>query len=86
MTTGKITEAEEVADLIDREQPTVANTLRRMDRDGLVKTGPDPSNRLQVLIRLTEKGRSLERPLTAEAQSINKAAAAKASASELDAF
>ncbi len=76
----------EIARRLDCEQPTVANTLRRMERDGLVKTGPDPSNRRQVLIRLTERGRSLERPLTAEAQTINEAAAAKIFASDLDAF
>ena len=76
----------EIARRLDCEQPTVANTLRRMERDGLVETGPDPSNRRQVLIRLTERGRSLERPLTEEAQTINEAAAAKMSASDLDAF
>ena len=76
----------EIARRLDCEQPTVANTLRRMERDGLVETGPDPSNRRQVLIRLTEVGRSLEWPLTEEAQTINEAAAAKMSASDLDAF
>ncbi|HLJ70020.1 MAG TPA: MarR family transcriptional regulator [Roseiarcus sp.] len=76
----------EIARRLDIEQPTVANTLRRMERDGLVKAEPDPSHRRQVLIKLTEKGRKLERPLKLEALAVNQAAAAKISASDLEAF
>lgn len=76
----------EIARRLDIEQPTVANTLRRMERDGLVNAEPDPSHRRQVLIKLTEKGRKLERPLKLEALAVNQAAAAKISASDLEAF
>jgi DNA-binding MarR family transcriptional regulator len=76
----------EIARRVGIEQPTVANTLRRMERDGLVKTEPDASHRRQVLIKLTEKGRKLERPLKLEALAVNQAAAAGASPLELDAF
>ena len=76
----------EIARRLDVEQPTVANTLRRMERDGLVTAAPDPSHRRQVLIKLTEKGRKLERPLKLEARAVNQAAAADMSPSELDAF
>ena len=76
----------EIARRVGIEQPTVANTLRRMERDGLVKTEPDPAHRRQVLIKLTEKGRKLERPLKLEARAVNQAAAADMSPSELDAF
>ena len=55
----------EIARRLDLEQPTVANTLRRMERDGLVHLSPDPNNRRQVLIYLTDKGRALNGPLTA---------------------
>jgi DNA-binding MarR family transcriptional regulator len=57
-----------------------------MERDGLVKTEPDPAHRRQVLIKLTEKGRKLERPLKLEARAVNQAATADMSRSELDAF
>src|SRR5579863_9048937 len=76
----------EIARRLGIEQPTVANTLRRMERDGLVKTEPDPAHRRQVLIKLTEKGRKLERPLKLEALAVNQAAGAKSSAAELDGF
>ncbi len=76
----------EIARRLDIEQPTVANTLRRMERDGLVRAEPDPSHRRQVLIKLTEKGRKLERPLKLEALAVNQAAAAKLSPADLEAF
>ena len=53
---------------------------------GLVQAEPDPSHRRQILIKLTEKGRKLERPLKLEALAVNQAAAAKISASDLEAF
>ncbi|HLW91509.1 MAG TPA: MarR family transcriptional regulator [Roseiarcus sp.] len=76
----------EIARRLGIEQPTVANTLRRMERDGLVKTEPDPAHRRQVLIKLTENGRKLERPLKLEALAVNQAASAKMSAAEVEAF
>lgn len=38
------------------EQPTMANTLARMDRDGLIEREPDPADRRSSLIRLTPLG------------------------------
>jgi DNA-binding MarR family transcriptional regulator len=76
----------EIARRLDIEQPTVANTLTRMERDGLVETAPDPSDRRQVCVKLTAKGRALERPLTAEARAVNAAAAAGLSATEVEMF
>jgi len=61
----------EIARRLDFEQPTIANTLKRMERDGLVTTAPDPTSRRRVLIFLTERARGLEAPLTATAQGIN---------------
>lgn len=76
----------EIARRLGFEQPTVANTLRRMERDGLVDTEADPANRRHVLIVLTAKGRALERALTAEARAVNEAASEGWSAAELDRF
>jgi DNA-binding MarR family transcriptional regulator len=76
----------EIARRLEIEQPTVANTRTRMERDGLVEAAPDPSNRRQVRVKLTEKGRAFERPLTAEARAVNAAAAAALLATEIEAF
>jgi len=76
----------EVARRLDIEQPTMANTLRRMERDGLVVTSPDPHHRRQVLIHLSDKGRSLRAALTAEARNVNALAGAALDASELKAL
>lgn len=61
----------EIARRLSFEQPTVANTLKRMKRDKLVTTQPDPTNRKKVLVFLTEKGHRLHDPLTAEARAVN---------------
>ncbi len=76
----------EIARRLDIEQPTVANTLQRMERDGLIKTAADPSNRRRVLIRLTDRGRELEKALTTEARAVNAAAAKGMSEAVVDSF
>lgn len=47
----------ELARLAAVEQPTMANTLARMERDGLIAGEPDPSDRRSTLLRLTPLGR-----------------------------
>jgi DNA-binding MarR family transcriptional regulator len=47
----------ELARLAAVEQPTMANTLARMARDGLTSSSPDPTDRRSTLIRLTPLGR-----------------------------
>lgn len=76
----------EIARRLDIEQPTAANTLQRMHRDGLVIFGPHPHNCRQVLVHLTERGRALRAPLTAEARAVNARAAATLTSSELKSF
>lgn len=39
------------------EQPTMANTLNRMERDGLIMRTPDPNDGRSALITLTRTGR-----------------------------
>jgi MarR family transcriptional regulator for hemolysin len=38
------------------EQPTMANTLGRMERDGLIVRTPDPNDRRSALVALTPLG------------------------------
>ena len=44
----------ELARLIKVEQPTMAQLLARMERDGLIRREPDPSDRRSSLVSLTE--------------------------------
>lgn len=57
----------ELAQLVAVEQPTMANTLGRMERDGLIRREVDPADRRRSLIYLTEPARVLEAPMTAAA-------------------
>ena len=61
----------ELAERLAVEQPTMAGTLKRMERDGLIRRAPDPTDRRQARIRLTPRGRRLEEALTASARETN---------------
>jgi MarR family transcriptional regulator for hemolysin len=52
-----------LAQLAAVEQPTMANTLNRMERDGLIVRTPDPNDRRSALVSLTPLG--LERTVGA---------------------
>lgn len=54
------------------EQATMANTLKRMERDGLVARHPDPEDGRIRRIWLTERGRELRDAATAAAAEENK--------------
>ena len=43
------------------EQATLSNTLKRMERDGLIKRTPNPRDRRHHVITLTQKGSSVRR-------------------------
>lgn len=55
----------ELCRIVQVEQPTMANTLNRMERDELIRREPDPDDRRRVLIFLTDRARALEEPVTA---------------------
>lgn len=65
-----VTQAE-LCDRVQVEQPTMANTLARMARDGLIERHPDPQDRRRVLVGLTERARRLEEPMVAAARAVN---------------
>ena len=54
---GKALPQKELARLAAVEQPTMANTLARMQRDGLVRGAPDPADGRSTLLSLTPLGR-----------------------------
>lgn len=56
------------------QQPTMAVTLRRMERDGLIFHVQDNADRRRLIIRLTPKAKALVPQVEALARGINKAA------------
>ncbi len=56
------------------EAATTTNTLRRMERDGLVERRPDPRDRRTTRVHLTSRGRALEGPLSGAAKTVNASA------------
>lgn len=53
------------------EQPTMASTLNRMERDGLISRTPDPADRRSALISLSRLGRQRAGQALAAAQEVN---------------
>jgi DNA-binding MarR family transcriptional regulator len=50
----------EILDRLDIEQATLANTLSRMERDGLIRREPHPADKRAVCNFLTDRGRAIE--------------------------
>ena len=67
---------------LDVEQATIANTLVRMERDGLVSRRARPVDGRSQSIHLTRKGKALEEPATAAAKAQNAVALANLSEAE----
>ena len=67
---------------LDLEQPTVANTLKRMQRDGLIERAPHASDRRREHLHLTERGRTLAPQFVAMAADVNRTALAGLSPDE----
>lgn len=65
------------------EQPTMANTLARMERDGLVSRTPDPNDKRSALVRLTDLGRVRAGQAFDSAMEVNGIAASALSEAEL---
>ena len=67
---------------IDVEQATLANTLNRMERDGLVKRTKNPTDARAQLIWLTEKASGIRAEAYEAAQTVNAQALAGLNAEE----
>jgi MarR family transcriptional regulator, transcriptional regulator for hemolysin len=65
------------------EQPTMANTLARMERDRLVERTPDPNDRRSALVSLTELGRARAEQAIAAAMQVNDSVAGALTPEEL---
>ena len=67
---------------LDIEQATMANTLARMERDGLVVRRKDPADGRAQRIWLTEKARALRAPAIGAAVQVNDGALRRLSEKE----
>ena len=61
----------ELVQRLDVEQATMANTLNRMERDGLIEREENPKDRRARVIRLTDKARGREADAKATANQVN---------------
>lgn len=66
----------ELVEKLDVEQATLANTLARMERDGLIVRKEHPADARARTIHLTEKARAIRDRAYAAAQETNRAALA----------
>jgi MarR family transcriptional regulator, transcriptional regulator for hemolysin len=85
MHVGQATQTE-LARLIGIEQPTMAVTLRRMERDGIVRRAPDPDHGRKSQVSLTPRGRQLSEIISKAAHDVQKVASRGLSKAELDEF
>jgi MarR family transcriptional regulator for hemolysin len=76
----------ELARLVSVEQPTMANTLARMERDGLIARTPDPADRRSSLVSLNKLGKKRAAEAMEAALAVNEAAFAPLSAAERKSF
>lgn len=61
----------QLVEKLNVEQATMANTLARMERDGLVQRRPHPADARAQQVWLTNRARSLEEPATSAASAVN---------------
>jgi len=61
----------ELCERVRIEQPTMANTLRRMERDNLIRREADPTDGRRTRLVLTARARDLEDQLVAAAREVN---------------
>ncbi len=62
----------DLASTVAIEHSTMSRTLKRMERDGLVVTRPNPDDGRSRRIYLTDHARGMESALKAEAEAVNR--------------
>ena len=77
---------QELVERADLKQATIANTLARMERDGLITRESNPDDARSRLIMLTEQARALQQQSTEIAKAINQTALSDLSADEQKLF
>jgi DNA-binding MarR family transcriptional regulator len=72
--------------IVGIEQPTMAVTLRRMERDGLIVRRPDPEHARKILVSLTPRGKKLSRTIRQAAFAVERIAYAGLSRDQIKEF
>ena len=75
----------ELCERVQVDQSTMAHTLKRMERDGLIERAPDPADRRRAIITLTPRAQSLRPVLTTAAAEVNAVATRGFGAADADA-
>jgi DNA-binding MarR family transcriptional regulator len=76
----------ELCERVRIEQPTMAVTLKRMERDGLVERVADPNDGRRSRVLLTARSRRLEKRLTGAARDVNAVATEGLTDAEVESF
>jgi DNA-binding MarR family transcriptional regulator len=69
---------------INVEQPTMANTLQRMERDGLIKRKNDTADKRRALVHLTPRAREMQAKVMECARAVSNQAVKGLSAGDQD--
>ncbi|MFL2769520.1 MAG: MarR family winged helix-turn-helix transcriptional regulator [Rhodospirillaceae bacterium] len=76
----------ELCKRIQVEQPTMANTLNRMERDDLIRRVPDPQDKRRVHVYLTDQAKTFKQDLIDAARAVPSQALVNFSTVDQDAF
>ena len=76
----------DLARTIGIEQPTMAATLARMERDGLIVRRPDPTDKRKALVTLSHAGRALLPTVRTATAAVNETALQNLDSEERAAF
>ena len=74
----------ELCQIVQIDQSTMAHTLKRMQRDGLISRSSDAADQRRVVIHLTPRARELAPTLVGAAREVNTAAAAGVSRADMN--
>lgn len=74
----------ELCRVVQIDQSTMAHTLKRMERDGLISRSPDAADQRRAVIHLTPRARELAPTLVGAAREVNALAATGVSSADLD--
>jgi DNA-binding MarR family transcriptional regulator len=76
----------ELSRMIGVEQPTMANTLRRLERDGLIERSPDPNHGRRSRVKLTVRGKAISQVMGSAARDLEKVASRGITGVEMNEF
>ena len=69
---------------INVEQPTMANTLQRMERDGLIRRKDDAADKRRALVHLTPRAREMQAKVMDTARAVSNQTVKGLSAADQD--